>query len=174
MKEIYDPVEESKNCPRRSNYQEYRNLRHPPEKKNGISRGNKIFLIDLAMIAIFGAMIFFFRPYLISPHRIGDFTFSAKATATEDNWIQLIISAHSVKEPAPPLPPVFELEIFYEGIQWKIDNFLEDSIQTEKGFQWILKPFPLSQTEKISILIRKDDKQTDWVLDIENPFDSSL
>lgn len=169
MKETYDPTEESVNPPLRSNYAEYRAAKYPPRKKERISRANKIFLIDLAVIALFGMMIFLFRPYLISPNRVGDWKFSASASITDDNWIRLIITAKPIGPSKPDTVPEFRITLFYEGNEWQTDHFLTQSnvIPTEDGLQWILMPFPMSKTEKISVRIGDKTDSAEWIVSVE-------
>lgn len=169
MKETYDPAEESKSAPLRSNYAEYRASKFPPQKKDRISRANKIFLIDLAVIALFGMMIFLFRPYLISPNRVGDWKFSASASVTEDNWIRLIVTAKPVGTKKPDSVPELNISLFYEGNEWQTERFLtqDNVIPTEEGLQWILLPFPMSETEKISVRIGNETDSTEWIVSVE-------
>lgn len=169
MKEIYDPAEESQSTPLRSNYAEYRASKHPSPPKDRLSRANKIFLIDLAVIALFGMMIFLFRPYLISPNRIGDWTFSASASMTEDNWIRIIVTAKPVSEIKTQNPPEVRVSLFYEGNEWNTDDFLNQTnvIPIEDGLQWILYPFPVSQTEKIAVRIENESESAEWIVSLD-------
>lgn len=169
MKETYDPSEESRIPHMRADYRQYREAKKPPRKKERLSRANKIFLIDLAMIALFGMMIFLFRPYLISPNRVGGWKFSASASITDENWIRLIVTAKPVSEEKPDNPPEVRISLFYEGNEWKTDDFLNRSnvIPTEDGLQWILYPFPVSETEKISVRIENESESAEWIVSLD-------
>lgn len=168
MKETHDPQNET-TAPLHSDYRSYRSIKHVPQKKERLSRANKIFLIDLGMIAIFAMMIFLFRPYMISPNKIGNWKFSASASLTEDEWIQLIISAKPIDKTKSSDLSECRLSLFYEGSEWKSERFLtkSDAVPTENGIQWLFLPFPMSETEKISVRLESESESTEWIVSIE-------
>ena len=166
MKETFDPSENSQPSPLRADYRRYRAEKFPERKKERLSRGNKILLLDLAMIAFFGMLIFLFRPYLISPNRVGDFKFTASADVAENGFVRVILTAEPVTAERPKSVPPFSVTLFYEGIEWSapIDNL--SAVPTEKGFQWTLLPFPKSETSKISLTVSNKDESTELIITV--------
>lgn len=166
MKETFDPSENSQPSPLRADYRRYRAKKFPERKKERLSRGNKILLLDLAMIAFFGMLIFLFRPYLISPNRVGDFKFTASADVAENGFVRVILTAEPVAAEKPKTVPPFSVTLFYEGIEWtaSIDNL--SAVPTEKGFQWTLLPFPKSETSKISLTVSNKDESTELIITV--------
>lgn len=166
MKETFDPSENSQPSPLRADYRRYRAEKFPERKKERLSRGNKILLLDLAMIAFFGMLIFLFRPYLISPNRVGDFKFTASADVAENGFVRVILTAEPVAAEKPKTVPPFSVTLFYEGIEWtaSVDNL--SAVATEKGFQWTLLPFPKSETSKISLTVSNKDESTELIITV--------
>ena len=166
MKETFDPSENRSPLHLRADYRAYRFGKFPEKKKERLSRGNKILLLDLAMIAFFGMMIFLFRPYLISPNRVGDFKFSASADVSGNGFVRVILTAEPVTAERPKSVPPFSVTLFYEGIEWSapIDNL--SAVATEKGFQWTLLPFPKSGTSKISLTVSDEDESTEFIITV--------